>query len=142
MHNIRDILNEKGATVWSASPDESVLEGLRRMAEHDVGALVVMHGDELVGFLSERDYSRKVILRGLHSKDTPVRAIMNTPVLTISPDATVQEGLKIMTEKAVRHLPVTDGSGVIGMVSIRDLAKVVVEEQQVLIEQLERYLAR
>jgi CBS domain-containing protein len=142
MHNIRDILNEKGTTVWTASPDESVLEGIRRMAEHDVGALVVMKGDELVGFLSERDYSRKVILRGLHSEDTPVSAIMSAPVLTISPDATVQQGLTLMTEKAVRHLPVTDGSSVIGMVSIRDLAKAVVEDQEALIEQLERYLAR
>jgi CBS domain-containing protein len=142
MHNIRDILGEKGNTVWSVSPDESVLEGIRRMAEHDVGALLVMKGDELVGFLSERDYSRKVILRGLHSESTPVSAIMSSPVLTISPDATVQQGLALMTARAVRHLPVADATGVIGMVSIRDLAKAVVEDQQVLIEQLERYLAR
>jgi CBS domain-containing protein len=142
MHNIRDILGEKGTTVWSVSPEESVLEGIRRMAEHDVGALLVIKGEELVGFLSERDYSRKVILRGLHSESTPVSAIMSSPVLTISPDATVQEGLALMTEKSVRHLPVADDSGVIGMVSIRDLAKAVVEDQQALIEQLERYLAR
>ncbi len=142
MHNIRDILNDKGPTVWSASPDESVLDGIRRMAEHDLGALLVMKGDELVGFFSERDYTRKVILRGLRSEDTPVSAIMSTPVLTISPDATVQQGLTLMTDKGVRHLPVTDGPTVIGMVSIRDLAKAVVDEQQVLIEQLERYLAR
>ena len=142
MHNIRDILQKKGTVVWSASPDETVLEAIRRMAEHGVGALLVMKDDELVGLFSERDYSRKVILQGLRSQDTPVSAVMNTPVLTISPDATVREGLSMMTENFVRHLPVTDGSGVIGLVSIGDLVKMVIEDQETLIEQLESYLTR
>ncbi len=142
MHSIRDILHKKGTIVWSASPDETVLEAIRRMAEHDVGALLVLEDDQLVGFFSERDYSRKVILQGLRSEGTPVRTVMSTPVLTISPDATVQQGLSIMSEKFVRHLPVTDGSGVIGVVSIGDLVKAVIEDQQALIEQLERYLTR
>ena len=142
MHNIRDILQKKGTTIWDASPDETVLEAIRRMAEENVGALLVLEDDQLVGFFSERDYSRKVILQGLRSEDTPVRTVMTTPVLTISPDATVQQGLSIMSEKFVRHLPVTEGSGVIGVVSIGDLVKAVVEDQQALIEQLERYLTR
>ena len=140
MHNIRDILHKKGTVVWSAAPDETVLEAIRRMAEHGVGALLVLADDQLVGVFSERDYSRKVILQGLRSQDTPVRTVMSTPVLTISPDATVQQGLSIMNEKFVRHLPVTDGSGVIGVVSIGDLVGAVIEDQQALIEQLERYL--
>ena len=142
MHNIRDILQTKGTVVWSASPDETVLKAIHRMAEHGVGALLVMEDGQLVGLFSERDYSRKVILHGLRSQDTPVRTVMSSPVLTISPDATVQQGLSMMSEKFVRHLPVTDGSGVIGLVSIGDLVKVVIEDQEALIEQLESYLTR
>jgi CBS domain-containing protein len=142
MHNIRDILHNKGTVVWSASPDETVLEAIRRMAEHHVGAMLVLEDDQLVGFLSERDYLRKVVLQGLRSHSTPVRTVMSSPVITISPDATVQQGLSIMTEKSVRHLPVTDASGVIGVVSIRDLVKAVIEDQEALIEQLETYISR
>jgi CBS domain-containing protein len=142
MHNIRDILHKKGTSVLYVSPDETVLRAIRRMAEGNVGALLVLEDDQLVGFFSERDYSRKVILQGLRSEDTPVSTVMTTPVLTISPDATVQQGLSIMSEKFVRHLPVTDDSGVIGVVSIGDLVKAVIEDQEALIEQLERYLTR
>ena len=142
MHNIRDILHDKGTVVWSASPDETVLEAIRRMAEHHVGAMLVLEDDQLVGFFSERDYLRKVVLQGLRSHSTPVRTVMSSPVITISPDATVQQGLSMMTEKSVRHLPVTDASGVIGVVSIRDLVKAVIEDQEALIEQLESYLSR
>ena len=140
MHNIRDILHKKGTAVWFAAPDETVLDAIRRMAEHGVGALLVLKEGQLVGLFSERDYSRKVILKGLRSQDTAIDAVMSTPVLTISPDATVQEGLAMMTEKYIRHLPVTDGSGVIGVVSIGDLVKAVIEDQEALIEQLERYI--
>ena len=142
MHNIRDILHKKGTSVLYVSPDETVLRAIRRMAEENVGALLVLEDDQFVVFFSERDYSRKVILQGLRSEDTPVRTVMTTPVLTISPDATVQQGLSIMSEKFVRHLPVTDDSGVIGVVSIGDLVKAVIEDQEALIEQLERYLTR
>ena len=142
MHNIRDILQKKGTKIWSTSPDETVLEAITRMAEHHVGAMLVLEGDQLVGFVSERDYMHKVVLQGLRSHDTPVSKIMSSPVLTISPDATVQQGLSIMIEKKIRHLPVTDDSGVIGVVSIRDLVKVVIEDQEALIEQLESYLSR
>lgn len=142
MHNIRDILRRKGTVVWSAAPDETVLEAIRRMAEHGVGALLVLEDDDIVGLFSERDYSRKVILQGLRSQDTPVRTVMSSPVLTISPDATVRQGLSFMNEKSVRHLPVTDESGIVGVVSMRDLVQTVIEDQEALIEQLERYLTR
>ena len=140
MHSISDILRRKGADIWSTAPDETVLEAISRMAEHGVGALLVMQGDQLVGLLSERDYTRKVILKGLRSRDTAVEAVMSSPVLTIPPDATVRQGLAMMTDKYVRHLPVTDDSGVIGVVSIGDLVKAVIEEQQTVIEHLERYI--
>ncbi|MDE0361398.1 MAG: CBS domain-containing protein, partial [Rhodospirillaceae bacterium] len=136
MHNIRDILQEKGTTIWSTAPGDTVLDAISRMAEYGVGALLVIDDGQLVGFFSERDYTRKVILEGLASRDTPVEKVMSTPVISISPDATVQQGLSRMTEKHIRHLPVTDGSGVIGVVSIRDLVKAVIEDQQALIEQL------
>ena len=142
MHSIRDILHKKGNTVWSASPDETVYEAIRRMAEHGVGALLVLEEGQIVGLLSERDYSRKVILQGLSSKKTTVGTIMSSPVLTIPPDATVRQGLTMMTENFIRHLPVTDASGVLGLVSIGDLVKAVIEDQQTLIEQLENYISR
>lgn len=140
MHNIRDILQEKGTAIWSTAPGDSVLDAIRRMAEYGVGALLVINDGQLVGFFSERDYTRKVILDGLASRDTPVEKVMSTPVISISPDATVQQGLSMMTEKHIRHLPVTDDSGVMGVVSIRDLVKAVIEDQQALIEQLESFI--
>jgi len=142
MHNIRDILQKKGADVWSASPDETVLDVIGRMVERRVGAMLVMEDDQPVGFFSERDYLNKVVLQGLRSHTTTVRTVMSSPVLTISPDATVKQGLSIMTDKFIRHLPVTDDSGVIGVVSIGDLVKAVIEDQEQLIEQLESYLSR
>jgi CBS domain-containing protein len=142
MHSIRDILREKGATVRSIDPNVTVFNALEQMAEHGIGALLVIQNGKPVGLFSERDYARKLALRGLRSRETPVSAIMSSPVLTISPDASVQEGLSVMTEKFIRHLPVVDGSGVIGMVSIGDLVKAVIKDQQSLIEQLESYLAR
>lgn len=142
MHSIRDVLREKGTKVLSIGPDETVYEAIRQMAEHGIGALLVVENGKPVGLLSERDYSRKVILRGLRSRETPVRAIMSSPLLTISPDASVQHGLEMMTEKYIRHIPVLDGADVIGMVSIGDLVKAVIRDQESLIEQLESYIAR
>ena len=142
MHSIRDILREKGTKVRSIAPNENVYEALRQMDEHGIGALLVMEGNKPIGLFSERDYARKLALRGLRSRETAVKTIMSSPVLTISPDASVQEALSMMTEKYIRHLPVVDGSGVLGMVSIGDLVKAVIQDQQSLIEQLESYLAR
>ena len=142
MHSIRDVLGEKGTKVLSIGPDETVYEAIRQMAEHGIGALLVVENGTPIGLLSERDYSRKVILRGLRSRETAVRAIMSSPLLTISPDASVQHGLEMMTEKYIRHIPVMDRSGVLGMVSIGDLVKAVIRDQESLIEQLESYIAR
>ncbi len=141
MHSIRDIVREKGATVRSIDPDVTVFDALKLMADYGIGALLVLQNGKPIGLFSERDYARKLALRGLRSRETPVSAVMSSPVLTISPDASVQEGMQVMTAKFVRHLPVVDGSGVIGMVSIGDLVKAVIQDQQALIEQLEAYIA-
>ncbi len=142
MHSIRDILREKGTKVQSIDPNENVYEALRQMDEHGIGALLVLEGNRPIGLFSERDYARKLALRGLRSRETAVKTIMSSPVLTISPDASVQQGLSMMTEKFIRHLPVMDGSSVIGMVSIGDLVKAVIKDQESLIDQLESYLVR
>jgi len=141
MHSIRDILRDKGATVRSIDPTVTVFDALKLMADYGIGALLVVQNGKPVGLFSERDYARKLALRGLRSRETPVSAVMSSPVLTISPDASVQEGMQVMTEKFVRHLPVVDGSGVLGMVSIGDLVKAVIQDQAALIEQLESYIA-
>jgi CBS domain-containing protein len=141
MHSIRDILREKGATVRSIDPNVTVFDALKLMADYGIGALLVLQHAKPVGLFSERDYARKLALRGLRSRETPVSAVMSSPVITISPDASVQEGMQMMTERFVRHLPVVDASGVLGMVSIGDLVKAVIHDQQTLIEQLESYIA-
>jgi CBS domain-containing protein len=134
------MLDRKARALFSVEPDAPVLEAIRAMAAHQVGALLVMSGDNLRGIISERDYARKVILLGRSSADTPVRDIMSSPVITVQPDTTVQACMQLMTDKHVRHLPVTDGGRVIGMVSIGDLVKAVIAEQQQQIEQLESYI--
>ena len=140
MTMVRHLIDRKNRTLYSVEPDDPVLEAIRQMAEHHVGALLVMKGTELHGIISERDYARKVILHGRSSAETPVREIMTYPVITVSPLQSVQECMKIMTERRVRHLPVVDGPRVVGMISIGDLVKAVIEEQQQTIEQLESYI--
>jgi CBS domain-containing protein len=140
MTTVRTLLEGKGRAIFSVEPQASVLDAIRLMAEHHVGALLVMGGQALEGIVSERDYARKVILRGRSSADTPVRDIMSTPVLTVSLETSVGECMKLMTERHVRHLPVVDGPRVVGMVSIGDLVKAVIAEQQQQIEQLESYI--
>ena len=142
MTTARHLLDRKGRAIFSIRPDEPVLEAIRLMADHHVGALLVMEGDELVGIVSERDYARKVILKGRSSADTPVSQIMSSPVITVSLSNSVQECMQLMTARRLRHLPVVDGGGVVGMVSIGDLVKAVMEEQQQTIEQLESYIHR
>ena len=137
---VRQLLERKPKAVFSIAPDAPVLEAVRAMAAHEVGALLVMSGEKLSGIVSERDYARKVILHGRASSDTPVRDIMSSPVYTVQPDTTVQACMQLMTTKHVRHLPVTDGAQVLGMVSIGDLVKAVIAEQQQQIEQLESYI--
>jgi CBS domain-containing protein len=139
---VRQLLDRKGRALFSVEPDTPVLEAIRAMATHQVGALLVMADGSLRGIVSERDYARKVILLGRASADTPVRDIMSSPVVTVQPDTTVQACMQLMTDRHVRHLPVTDGGKVVGMVSIGDLVKAVIAEQQQQIEQLESYIHR
>jgi CBS domain-containing protein len=141
MLRVSYLLALKGKDVWSIGPDAPVLEAIRVMADRHVGALPVLKGTELVGIVSERDYARKVILMGRSSADTPVRDIMTYPVTTISPDEVVHNCMEIMTQKRIRHLPVVDKGTVVGMISIGDLVKAMLEEQQQTIDQLERYIA-
>jgi CBS domain-containing protein len=140
MANVKQLLDRKGSAVFAVSPNDPVLDAIRLMAERHVGALVVMQGQELAGIVSERDYARKVILLGRSSSDTPVRQIMSTPVQTVTPDKSVEDCMRIMTEHRIRHLPVMERGKVIGVISIGDLVKAVIEEQQQTIEQLESYI--
>jgi len=140
MTTVRQLLDRKGRAIFSVKPEAPVLEAIRAMAEYHVGALLVMAGEALAGIVSERDYARKVILKGRSSGDTPVRDIMTTSVLTVSPEATVQQCMQLVTDKRVRHLPVIEDGRVVGMVSIGDLVKAVIAEQQQQIEQLESYI--
>lgn len=140
MTAVRHLLDRKGRALFSIEPEDPVLEAIRMMAEHHVGALLVMRGTELAGILSERDYARKVVLLGRSSAETPVWQIMTSPVISVSPDNSVQDCMRLMTDHRIRHLPVTEGGRVVGMISIGDLVKAVIEEQQQTIEQLESYI--
>ena len=140
MATVRQLLEGKGRALFSVGPEDPVLEAIRMMADKHVGALLVMKEAELVGVVSERDYARKVILLGRSSSSTPVSQIMSSPVHTVSPDHTVQDCMRLMTEKRIRHLPVTERGRVVGVVSIGDLVKAVIEDQQHTIEQLESYI--
>jgi CBS domain-containing protein len=141
MLRIKYLLALKGSTVWSVSPQAPVLEAIRLMADKHIGALIVVKDGDLVGIVSERDYARKVILMGHSSAELPVAEIMTSPVTTVSPDDTVHRCLEICTERRIRHLPVVEKSRIVGIVSIGDLVKAVIEEQQQTIDHLERYIA-
>ncbi len=140
MDTVRKLLEAKGHALWSIGPDDSVYDAIKSMAEHGCGALAVMQGDELVGIISERDYARKVILADRSSKSALVKEIMTTDVVTASLDDKVEACLTRMTEQRVRHLPVMDGKRVVGMISIGDLVKAIIAQQQFLISQLEQYI--
>lgn len=137
---IRDILRSKGSEVYAIDSDANVYEALEKMAEKNIGALVVMKDSQIVGILSERDYARKVILHGRSSLQTPVNKVMTTNVCYALLSHTVEEGLALITEKRCRHLPVFDGSNLVGMVSIGDLVKASIEEKEFMINQLENYI--
>jgi CBS domain-containing protein len=141
MPNVQDVLNEKGHDIYKIGPDDTVFEALRVMAEHEVGALPVLEGDRLVGLISERDYARKVILLERSSRNTPVRDIMTSRVTCVEPTRTVEECMALMTDKRTRHLPVLENGRLIGLVSIGDLVKAIIDEQQFIISQLETYIA-
>jgi CBS domain-containing protein len=140
MATVSALLKHKGQRIFGIPPEAPVLEAIKEMAERGVGALLVMKNDKLLGVVSERDYARKVILKNRASNETPVSAIMSSPVLTVRGDQTVNECMRIMTEKRVRHLPVVEGERVVGVLSIGDLVRAVLEEQQQTIAQLEQYI--
>lgn len=140
MKTVEQMLGSKGQRLLVVTPDATVYEALKLMAEQEVGALVVLDGDRLAGIFSERDYARKVILFGKSSKETLVREIMTEKVLCVRPDQTVDQCMALMTDKRVRHLPVLDHKKVTGVISIGDVVKEVISEQRFMIEQLENYI--
>ena len=141
MLRVSYLLAFKNKAVWTIGPEEPVLEAIQLMADKHIGALPVLRDEELVGIVSERDYARKVILLGRSSSDTPVWQIMSSPVTTVTPDEGVHRCMELMTELRIRHLPVMEKNRLVGMISIGDLVKAVIEEQQQTITQLERYIA-
>ncbi len=137
---INDVLKTKGHDVWSIRSDASVFDALKLMAEKDIGALLVIDDANLVGVISERDYARKVVLKGRSAENTEVKEIMSPNVVSIQIGQDVNACMTLMTNKRIRHLPVMDGSTILGLVSIGDLVKSIINEQQFVIEQLERYI--
>lgn len=140
MTTVRHLLDRKGRDLFSVAPEDPVLEAIQLMADHHIGALLVMKGDELAGIISERDYARKVILLGRSASETPVWQIMSSPVTTVTPEQPIEDCMRLVTEKRIRHLPVVEDGHVIGVISIGDLVKAVIEDQQHTIEQLESYI--
>ena len=141
MRTVRQLLAEKPAEVFTVAPDAPVIEAIRLMAEKGVGAVLVMRGEELAGILSERDYARKIVLKGRSSADTAISAIMTADVITVIPDTSVPACMRMMTELRIRHLPVVENGRLVGLVSIGDLVKATIEEQQQQLEHLQRYIA-
>jgi signal-transduction protein with cAMP-binding, CBS, and nucleotidyltransferase domain len=141
MKTVKDLLDDKGYKLFSLAPHDTVYDAIKAMAERSVGALVVLDGTKkLAGILSERDYARKVILQGRRSQDTPVSDIMTTKVICVNRERTIDECMALMTERRIRHLPVIEENEVIGIISIGDVVRAVIQEKQFLIEQLERYI--
>jgi CBS domain-containing protein len=138
---ISEILNYKGSNAWSISPDATVFEAVRMMADKNVGALLVTQGTKLVGIISERDYTRKVVLKGKSSKETAVREILSGQVIYVAPTHTVEECMRLMTKHRIRHLPVLECDKVVGVVSIGDLVNWIISAQTSTIEQLQTYIA-
>lgn len=140
MRSVRQLLDAKSSEIFSVGPDVPVIDAIRLMAEKRIGAVLVMEAGRLVGILSERDYAGKIVLQGRSSADTPVRAIMTSDLITVGPGDTADRCMQIVTSHRIRHLPVIDGDDLIGLVSIGDLVKAVIEDQQVEIDQLHGYI--
>ena len=137
---VKHLLEQKGRSLWTIDPDATVLDAIAKMAEKDIGSLVVMDGEELIGIITERHYSRNVILKGKTSPTTHVRDIMESKVIYVRPEQSVELCMALMTEKRVRHLPVLEGKKVIGIISIGDLLKAIISKQQYFIDELEHYI--
>ena len=140
MKTVAQLLRTKGSAVLSISPDVPVIEALQVMADKNVGALLVVDGESLIGIFSERDYARKVILKGRSSREIPVHEIMSSHVLYVRPQQTIEDCMALMTDKRVRHLPVLDEGRLVGMISIGDVVKAIIAEQEFMIEQLQNYI--
>ena len=140
MITVRQLLQAKGNHIWSITSEASVYEALKMLAEKDVGSLLVIDSGNLVGIISERDYARKVVLKGKTSMDTPVRVIMTSEVITVGIDQTIEDCMALITDKRIRHLPVIDGGQLVGVISIGDVVKSIISQQEFVIEQLENYI--
>ncbi len=140
MITVDQVLNQKGRRIYSVAHDAPVIEAIRNMALHHIGALLVMESEQLRGIISERDYARKIVLLGRSSADTLVREIMSSPVITIGPHASVEAAMRQMTDRRIRHLPVVESGRVLGVLSIGDLVRSVIEDQRHLIEDLQQYI--
>lgn len=140
MATVRDMIRKKGSEVYSISPESTILEALDAMAKHNTGAVLVMDGEKMVGILSERDCVRKVDLQGRNSRDTKVSDIMTRDVITVSCDQPLEECMTLMQDKGIRHLPVYDGQILMGFVSVRDMLGEMIEMQQMMLHELERYI--
>lgn len=141
MRTVRHLLESKAPEVFAIGPDQPVLDAIRLMADKRIGALLVMDAGRMVGIVSERDYARKIVLQGRSSASTPVREIMTAEVVSVGLDDTADRCMQLVTDRRIRHLPVLSGEAVLGVVSIGDLVKAVIEDQQVEIDQLQRYIA-
>jgi CBS domain-containing protein len=139
--SINEILEHKGSTVWTIAPDATVFEAIQMMSDKNIGAVLVTEREKLVGIISERDYTRKVAIKGKSSKELKVRDIITDRVFSVTPNHTVEECLRLMTERRVRHLPVLDGEKIIGLVSIGDLVNWIISAQSTTIQQLETYIS-
>ncbi len=137
---VSQILQSKGSHTWTIAPNATVFDALTSMAEKDIGALLVVENSEVVGIFSERDYARKIILQGKSSRDTEVQEIMTSEVLCISPDQSVTKCMALMTDKRIRHIPVLDDGRLVGVISIGDVVKAIISEQQIIINHLEDYI--
>ena len=142
MKTVKRVLDAKGHDIYSTTPDTTVFDALQEMADRNVGALIVLEDGEVVGIFSERDYARKIILLGRSSRETSVRDIMTTRVVYARPELSLEECLALMTDKRIRHLPVMEDDELVGVVSIGDLVKGIIQEQRFIIEQLESYVSR
>jgi CBS domain-containing protein len=140
MLSVQQLLDQKPKGIYSIGPDDPVIDAIRKMAEHHIGALLVMSGDRLVGIVSERDYARKVVLLGRSSTETRVESIMTSRVITVTPKQDAHDCMRLMTDRRIRHLPVVSGERVVGILSIGDLVRAVIEEQERTIADLESYI--